>query len=84
MNPHQKNTNFFRLWCATTLSHMYGFFFLEWSDANVCTLWNESLCPSSENMAFVALHLDTSLLGEGGPVMHLKNKQYGEMYTKGS
>lgn len=40
----------------------------------VCTLWNQPLCPSSEDVALVALHLDSSLLGEGGPVMHLKDK----------
>lgn len=57
------------------------FVFLEWYHVDACTLWNKSLSPSSEDMAFVALHLDTSLLGEGGPVMHLKDKQYVEMYA---
>lgn len=42
----------------------------------VCTLWNESLCPSGEDVPFVALQLDASLLGKGSPVMNLKNMQY--------
>ena len=37
----------------------------------ISTLWNKSLRPTSKDVAFVALHLDSSLLGEGGPVMHL-------------
>lgn len=45
-----------------------------------CTLWNKSLYSASEDVAFVALHLDTSLLGEGGPVMHLEDTQHVEMY----
>lgn len=28
------------------------------------TLWNKSLCSSSEDMAFAALQLDSSLLGK--------------------
>lgn len=51
---------------------MNKLFFL---NANACTLWNKSLCPSCEDVTFVALHLDASLLGEGGPVMHLKDTQ---------
>lgn len=38
------------------------------------TLWNKSLCSSSENMAFAALQLDTSLLGKRSPIMYLKDK----------
>lgn len=38
------------------------------------TLWNKSLCSSSEDMAFAALQLDTSLLGKRSPVMYLKDK----------
>lgn len=48
--------------------------------AKACTLWNKSLCSSSENMAFVALHLDSSLLGKGCPVMHLKDTQHAHKW----
>lgn len=41
--------------------------------ANGRTLWDKSLSPSSEDVAFVTLNLDTSLLREGGPVMHLND-----------
>lgn len=40
------------------------------------TLRDESLSPTSEDVTFVALHLDSSLLRKGSPVMHLRNKQY--------
>lgn len=41
--------------------------------ANARTLWDKPLSSSSEDVAFVTLHLDTSLLREGGPVMHLND-----------
>ena len=38
------------------------------------TLWDESLSSSGEDVALRALHLDASLLREGGPVMHLQDR----------
>ena len=42
---------------------------------NTPALWDKSLCSSGEDMSFVAFHLDASLLGKGGPVMHLQGKE---------
>lgn len=65
----------------TKLRHLYEL--LIYVSFNTHTLWNKSLCPSSKDVAFVAFHLNTSLLGKGGPVMHLKDTHYVEIQTYG-